>query len=121
MNQKTKQIIAAVVIIVVAFIGFKFFSSGVDSGDPLTVDGGSAPVFVDGQAVLILLNKLNAVRLDESIFSNKVFNGLVSFEEPIPDQVPGRMNPFAPIGTDRVDIVSVSTSTNNPATTSRIR
>jgi hypothetical protein len=98
MSQKIKQIIIALVIIVIAFIGFqKFFAPETDQA---LVKDQNKEKFVDGQAILALLNRLNKVTLDEGIFTSAVFNSLVSFERTIPDQPIARPNPFAPIGKD---------------------
>ena len=99
MNQKTKQIIIITVIIIIAFIGYKMFFPGGDTGATLTGSPSTAQ-FADGQTILVLLDNLNKVALDESIFSNNIFTSLVDFERPIQDQVIGRPNPFAPIGLD---------------------
>lgn len=101
MNQKTKQIIIAVVVIIVAFFGFKFFfPSSAPTDNTLVTDNSSATQFVDGQTILALLGQLNKVTLDESIFTNKIFTSLVSFGVPIQDQAISRPNPFSPIGID---------------------
>lgn len=112
MTQKTKQIIIAIVIIVIAFIGFKMFFSNTDSNDTtLVADKATSAEFIDGQIILDLLNELNAVTLDNSIFSNKLFVSLVNFERPIAEQIPGRPNPFLPIGVDSSAGLPRSTST----------
>ena len=126
MNQKTKQILIIIVIIIIAFVGYKMFFSGATPSDvTLVADSGSGQTFVDGQAILLLLNNLNKVTLDESVFSNKTFTSLISFERPIQEQIPGRPNPFLPIGVDTLNtavpkgasatpvIVSTSTSLLN--------
>ncbi len=101
MTQKIKQIVISVIIIVVAFIGIKSFFATDELGDKaLAVDQLNKQKFIDGQAILTLLNRLNKVTLDEEIFSSTVFESLVSFERVIPDQPVARPNPFAPIGTD---------------------
>lgn len=101
MNQKIKQTIFAIIIIAVAFVVFKVFFAPTDSSNTaLSPDKASSIQVADGQTILILLNKLNSVNLDTDIFSNNIFNSLVSFEKPIPDQVVGRPNPFLPIGVD---------------------
>jgi hypothetical protein len=111
MSQKIKQIIIAVVIIVIAFIGFKYFFGDTSASNSTLTADTSSQQFVDGQAILTLLNRLNKVTLNEAIFSNPVFAGLVSFEVPIPDQVTGRTNPFAPIGSSGGFIAPKATST----------
>jgi hypothetical protein len=112
MSQLTKQIIIAVIIIIVAFVGFKMFFPGSGSGEASLVTEQSTATFAEGQTILNLLNKLNEVTIDDSVFSNPIFVSLVSFEIPIQDQVVGRPNPFLPIGVNNPGlIVPVSTST----------
>jgi hypothetical protein len=106
MNQKTKQIIIAIVIIIVAFLGFKFFFPSAGSPDSaLTAQSASSAQFVDGQTILASLGQLNKVTLDESIFTNKIFASLISFSVPIQDQAIGRQNPFSPIGVDSSAVI----------------
>lgn len=101
MTAKTKQIIFALIVIAIAFFAFRTFFGPVESPDAtLGVGNANTVTFVDGQAILILLNKLKDVQLDENIFSDKVFLSLQSFERPITPQILRRENPFAPIGTD---------------------
>lgn len=99
MNQKTKQIIIILIIIVISFIGYKmYFVSSEPAGTALTAEKSVTPGSADGQVILALLGRLENVKLDESIFSNEVFNRLVNFERPIESQTIGRPNPFLPIG-----------------------
>jgi hypothetical protein len=117
MTKKIKKIIIPVVIIVAAFFGFKMFFANDDAGNTSLVAESSSTInFVDGQAILILLNKLNRITLDDSIFTNKLFTNLVSFERPIEDQIIGRKNPFLPIGVNNNLVspraTSTATSTN---------
>jgi len=119
MNQKIKQTILAVIIIVIAFVVFKVFFAPADSGDTaLLADKNTSVQVADGQMILVLLNKLKNVNLDTDIFSNNIFNSLVSFEKPIADQVVGRPNPFLPIGVDGSGLV-LPKSTSTIATSSR--
>jgi hypothetical protein len=114
MTQNTKQIIIAIVIIVIAFIGFKMFFPKGDSADiSLTPDINNQVYIKDGPATLALLNRLNNVELDDSIFSNKIFVSLKSFERELEVQTPGRNNPFLPIGMNGSGtIIPRSTSTS---------
>lgn len=99
MSNKIKQIIIAVVVIAIAFFAFKFFfGSDTGSVNSSLVQQGQTKTFIDGQAILSLLKKLNAVNLENEILTNKKFLDLVSFEKPIQEQVISRSNPFAPIG-----------------------
>lgn len=101
MNSKTKQIIIALVIIVAAFVAYNmFFVSDDTSSGALVSDNQNQPQLVDGQVILSLLNKLDKVDLDDSIFSNKTFISLQSFKRELEGQVSGRQNPFMPIGVE---------------------
>jgi len=101
MSKNTKQIIISLVIIIIAFVGYKiYFVDDTAKNVSLVADKSSNSQFIDGQMILVLLNQLNRVTLDDSIFSNKVFTRLISFERPIADQPIGRENPFLPIGSD---------------------
>lgn len=114
MNQKTKQIIIALIVIVVAFIGFKMFFVDEESSAPALVSDNPDQVnFVDGQIILALLNRLEKVTLDDSIFTNKVFISLESFERVLEGQVAGRKNPFLPIGMDSATVLPKPSATSS--------
>ena len=121
MAQKTKQIIIVIAVIVIAFIAYKIFFTGSTSSDTtLVVDQGATQQFVDGQAILVLLNKLHDVNLDDTIFSDKVFLSLQPFERPLDPQVFERNNPFLPIGVENSGaVVARGTSTPVSASTTR--
>ena len=113
MTKKTIQIIIILVIIVVAFFGFKYFYADKQTGDTsLVADGTSAKEFADGQAILVLLNKLKLVTLDQSIFSNKTFISLESSERALDPQVFERKNPFFPIGMEGSGVLPTKVSTS---------
>ena len=112
MTQKAKQIIIALVVIVVLFIAYKVFWGNKSSQSPI-VPSNPTTQFVDGQTIVALLKRLSSVSLDDSIFLNKTFKSLTDFSQPIPDQVAGRPNPFAPIGIDnQATIPPAATSTS---------
>jgi hypothetical protein len=113
MGQKTKQIITVFIILIVAFVGYKmFFVNPQPADSTLTVDSSSYMPFTDGQEVLATLNELEGVNLDGSIFTNKVFLNLTSFERQLEPQTPNRKNPFLPIGMEgSVSVPTLSTST----------
>lgn len=99
MNQKTKQILIIIVIVVVSFIGYKiFFVNKEPAGIALAPDSMAMAELADNQKTLTLLNNLKRVTLDEMIFSNQIFMELINFERPIMDEPIGRPNPFLPIG-----------------------
>ncbi len=114
MAKNTKQIIIAIVIIAVIFVAYKIFFPNKDSVDvALVADTGTPVQFADGQVILAMLDQLNSVTLDDSVFSDKVFVSLKSFERGLDTQVAGRKNPFLPIGIENSAVVAPkSTSTS---------
>jgi hypothetical protein len=116
MTQKLKQIIIAVVIIVIAFFAIRSFTREPVT-DSATVSQTAKAQFVDGREILLLLNRLNTVSLKEDIFSSATFLSLYNFEQPIADETPGRQNPFAPLGTANL---VVGNTTRPGATTTPI-
>ncbi len=121
MTKKTKQIAVIFIIIIVAFVIFKMLTSNTNSSNTtLAVDKTNSAGAIDGQEIKAKLTKLNDVKLDDSIFSNKIFTSLISFEKPIADQVPGRKNPFLPIGAD-TSATNLSGATTTLRATSTLR
>jgi len=118
MTEKIKQTIIVVIVIIVAFIGFKMFFPGSSGDQTLGTDNPVSEQFADGQVILTLLNKLENVSLDTTVFSDKVFVSLVSFEKSIDEQVAGRANPFLPIGVDGAGSI-LSRATSTASTTRR--
>ncbi len=109
MSAQIKQIIIAIVIILVAFFAFKtFFGNETPNDQSLISQSSESSYLAGGEEILVLLGKLNAIQLDSSIFSNRVFMSLTSFERPLEEQITGRPNPFLPIGRDSVSRVSTT-------------
>ncbi len=52
------------------------------------------------QDIVDLLNSFQTVSIDPSLFATPLFQSLRDFGSVIPTEVPGRANPFAPIGSD---------------------
>ncbi len=110
MSAKTKQTIIAVIVIAVAFFGFKmFFTSDIPADQGLITQNAEDSYLANGEDILVLLGKLNNIQLDNSLFSNKIFLSLTSFERPLEEQVLGRPNPFLPIGRDSARVNATTT------------
>jgi hypothetical protein len=56
--------------------------------------------FADAKNILTLLNRMNQIKLDDSIFNSAVFQSLKDTTVTLVSQPTGRNNPFAPLGTD---------------------
>lgn len=73
--------------------GLLYWWSGSDSAPVLTEEIES-PLSSD---LLLALGNLSTIRLDETIFTDPVFQSLTDFGVTIPPQATGRRNPFAPL------------------------
>ncbi|MFA5934464.1 MAG: hypothetical protein WC827_01075 [Candidatus Paceibacterota bacterium] len=96
MNKKN-IIILIVVAIIFAFVGFYLFKN--KSTDETLVSDSKVTNSGDAQAIYNLLQKMAKVKLDDSIFSNQIFQSLKDNSIEVAPQETGRDNPFAPIGT----------------------
>ena len=97
---KRKNIILFIILFVLAFFVYTFFFKSSGTEALLTKD---VPILaqdnVKGKDLLRVLLSLKNIKLDEEIFSSKLFISLQDFTITLPDTgTPGRNNPFAPIG-----------------------
>ncbi|MES3030894.1 MAG: hypothetical protein V4697_00595 [Patescibacteria group bacterium] len=103
-QQKTYSKKNTFIFIAILLIGagafFYFKGSPADTASSLSASGGpeSAEVTAVGTRVLSLLNQINSLKIDTSIFNSVVYRSLVDYTITIPEQNVGRPNPFAPIG-----------------------
>ncbi len=123
MSSKIKNIIILVgVALVLIFVYFYFFAGKKDqpliSNSPSATTTGATTSNEDTSAIsqelLSVLLNIKNIKIDNSIFSSKAFSSLRdSSVEIVPDGQEGRVNPFAPIGSDPV----VETPNTNIQTT----
>lgn len=105
MQQKkssSKGTIITMTIIIIIALGLYFYYKGTPEKDPLSsLDAVDTENLEDanlmGSRVLTLLNQINALKIDGSIFESTVYKSLVDYTITIPEQPVGRANPFAPI------------------------
>jgi phosphomevalonate kinase len=91
-----------IVIILIVFVGMVAYwylgqtngSTAYLASDVKTTDS------VDAKYIYSILQKMAKVNLDDSIFSNTIFQNLRDNTVSFPPQASGRNNPFAPVGTD---------------------
>ena len=125
MFAKYKKVIISVVIIVIVFLGFKFFKKDpVSDAELLTSTTNNSTGNLELEAADVLgaqiiqaLNQINTLKLDRSIFTRDIYLSLVDKSEPIPLEPVGRPNPFAPLGRDikRVTTATTSAPRTNPS------
>lgn len=97
---KNNKVILLVLLIILAFVGYRyFFKKDQNSDSSLVAESSqnSGQTIVGGD-LLISLSKLKSLTLDTSFFNDAVFNGLSDFSVPIVSQEIGRNNPFSSIG-----------------------
>jgi len=104
MGKNSKTIIAILLVFGVMFYAYlSFFNNSGSTPDAATTDGSGAPA--DGTAtdagmeLVALLDQLQAIKMDDSIFSSAAFNALHDETSPVNEEAVGRNDPFAPIGT----------------------
>jgi hypothetical protein len=84
------------IVIVVFAAGAYFYYQGqaTPADDALTIDNTEVVV---GANVLSLLNQIQSLKIDTSIFKSPVYQSLIDYSIPIPTLPVGRSDPFAPI------------------------
>ena len=99
--KKYKNIILIVVLVGIAGVGYRVFFGvdGIDASLLISERTSSVPDDV-GQDLLALLRTLRDIQLDNSIFSDPVFQSLEDLSQELVPEPVGRNNPFAPIGVE---------------------
>ncbi len=97
-SHKTRTLIITIIVIVLLTWAIYIFFLA-PSAPAVTTDEYGNPVAaqVVGQDLVDLLGKLQAVKLDDSIFQNQAFIKLTDDSVPLPVIPQGRANPFQPI------------------------
>ncbi|MBI4118175.1 MAG: hypothetical protein HY455_01370 [Parcubacteria group bacterium] len=97
----SKTVINIVLIVLVAtglFFGYNFFFGGESEGALLTTVGQASTEQNAAGELLAILKTLEQLTLDASFLETSVFKALRDFSVALPESVPGRRNPFAPLG-----------------------
>lgn len=94
---KYKNIIIGIIVIGGGFFAYTYFFTGDNAPQLLTSERSETAATAVGAEILALLRDLRSIRLDDSIFSDPVFQGLEDFGQPLVPEPLGRNNPFAPI------------------------
>ena len=105
---KNKKITGGLVALALAGLVYYVWSSS--SSGALLTDTSQGPS-EESQKLLSTLGSLNIIKLDTSVFQNPVFLSLTDFGVTITPQIPGRRNPFLPIGVNAAPGSGAATST----------
>lgn len=109
-----KIFIVAVVLLLLGFLGYRMF---VEPTVALESDSVLSDTEIASQDILILVDKLEAITIDQNLFSEPMFRNLKDFSQTIFPEAQGRINPFATIGSDG----SFSVNTGRQATSTGAR
>ncbi len=93
------NIVTIVLVVVVGMVAFWYLTKTDDTTAYLTSDIQTADS-VDAKYIYTILQQMAQVTLDDSIFSNSVFQDLKDNTATFSPQASGRNNPFAPVGSD---------------------
>jgi hypothetical protein len=91
--ENNKNVVYAIVLFAIAIIAYNFL---LKSSQEASLNGISAQNI--GNDVVELNRSLQAVTLDQSLFSSPEYKTLTDWSPNIPSQPQGRSNPFAPLG-----------------------
>ena len=107
LSKTQKYIIALVVLLVLGALSYIFFfrnanvaSVSLNNSVVTTSDKALNNSGIVGQDILILVQKLSAISIDNALFSGALFTNLKDYSIPLNPESQGRLNPFAPIGSD---------------------
>lgn len=102
MNSKPSSFKSTIVVLIIMalVLGGYFYwsgnSSSTQSSGTSTLDASSDQAAV-GVQVLNLLNQIQSLRIDTSLFTDAGYRTLRDYSVPIPSVDVGRPNPFAPL------------------------
>ncbi|HEY0220607.1 MAG TPA: hypothetical protein VGC58_00080 [Candidatus Paceibacterota bacterium] len=101
MKSLNRQKILTYFLIIVLLAAGAYYYNQYFSGEVISdiVNPDTESVIV-GEDILVLVQKLQSVTIDPSIFSNAIFTTLRDYAVPLNEENLSRPNPFAPIGID---------------------
>ena len=105
------NIITIILVIVIGMVAFWYLTK-TDNTTAYLVTDIKTTDSVDAKYIYNILQQMAQVNLDDSIFSNHVFQNLKDNTVSFSPQSSGRNNPFAPVGTDLGGVQS-ATSTSH--------
>lgn len=100
-SSSTKTVIIFIVILLIGVLMYFYTLGGPSDASISSLDQqgmlvGSEDTQIIGARVLSLLNEINTLRIDKSIFDDPIYKILLDHTVQIPAQNVGRANPFEP-------------------------
>lgn len=98
MSSLLKNLLIALGIALVLWLGYMFLMPSAKSDTALNTSNSTSPnVAVESQQLLSTIQKLKTYNVDSTIFTDQRFVSLKDFRIPLTDEPSGRPNPFAPV------------------------
>lgn len=95
LKQEGKNIILFVVLLLGAFLAWKYYFAPAEEEGALLTTQNVALSGSEGEVLRALID-IRSIKIDETIFSSKIFESLVKFGREVTAEPKGRDNPFAP-------------------------
>lgn len=96
-QSSTKSYIIIGAIFIVGFLLIFYYMGGKGESGSLLESGVDTQNSEVGTRVLALLNQIQSLKIDDSLFAGAAYQTLIDFSVTIPEQDVGRPNPFAPL------------------------
>ena len=112
------KLLVILLVLVAAFFLYRYLfvsSPAVDNRPGLEAvgDGEADQAAVIDDEFIRLLERLQGVTLDATVFASPAWQSLVNFRVPLVPEEKGRPNPFAPVGFDPLLNTSSTTATSS--------
>jgi hypothetical protein len=112
-----KKIIIPLLIIIIGFVAYSVFIKKEESTSLLKKE---LPTSTDvlGADIIRAINQISSLELKRDVFNDPIFKTLVDRSEDLKPEPVGRLNPFAPIGSNASS--TSATSSTSTATSTRV-
>jgi hypothetical protein len=90
-----KALIIIPVLLIAGYFAYTTFFGASESPDALVADVGGNGIL--GQDILLMVDKLQGISIDKSVFSGPLLTHLQDFSSPIAPEPKGKSNPFASV------------------------
>jgi len=111
MFARYKKIITIIIVLILAFIAYSFWQKDDPADSESLVRTQPTNIDVLGQDIIRVLNRIDDIDLDRSVFEDPVYKSLIDSSRPILPEPVGRNNPFLPYS-KTVPQTSTSTRTS---------
>lgn len=100
MSSSTKTVIIFIAILLIGVLMYFYTLGGANDSSISSLEGqgmiGNEDSQIIGARVLSILNQINSIKIDKTIFDNPIYSILLDHSVEIPPQNVGKVNPFKP-------------------------